>query len=122
MRNIILARLGRLFEITGHPYVANVGDAYSYTFGTTGGTAPIAWTCTSLGTSGLTFSAGTLSGTCANGGAFPFTLTARDSNRQFATADFELIIIGTQVFVMCIEGSPNIPMQVEAADTEMGLQ
>ena len=122
MRNVILARLGHRFEITGHPYVANVGDSYSYTFGTVGGTGTITWTCTSLGTSGATFSAGTLSGTCANGGTFPFTLTARDANRQFATADFELIIIGTQAFIMCLEGSPNLPMQIEGADSEMALQ
>lgn len=122
MRNVILTRLGRRFEITGHPYVANVGDVYSYTFGTTGGTAPITWSCTSLGTSGLTFSAGTLSGTCANGGSFPFTLTAVDANRQRATADFVLVIVGAQAFVMCIEGSPNLPMVIETTDTEMALQ
>lgn len=104
MRNVIITRLGRRFEITGHPYVASVGDAYSYTFGTTGGYGSITWTCSSLGSSGLTFSAGALSGACAASGSFPFTLTATDANRQVATASFVLVILGATVLLMCCEG------------------
>ena len=122
MRNVILARLGRLFEITGSPPVGNVGDAYSVTFGTVGGIGTITWTCSDLGTSGATFSAGTLSSAAlANGGAFPFTLTATDANRQVATADFILIVLGAQAFVMCLEGSSD-PMVIESTQTEMSLQ
>jgi hypothetical protein len=96
MRNVILTRIGRRFEITGHPPVGRVGDPYWYTFGTTGGSGAIAWTCTSLGSSGATFSAGTLSSaSLTNGGAFPFTLTATDENRQVATANFVLIVLGS---------------------------
>ncbi len=61
MRNAILIRLGGLFEITGSPPVYNVGDTIAYTFGTAGGTGPITWACTSLGSSGASFSAGSLS-------------------------------------------------------------
>ena len=97
MRNVILTRLGRRFEITGHPPVGTVGDPYSYTFGTAGGSGSITWTCTPnpLGSSGASFSAGTLSSAdLTNGSSFPFTLTATDANREIATADFVLIVVG----------------------------
>lgn len=105
MRSAILIKLGGPFEITGHPKVYNIGDTILDVFGTVGGTGPITWTCTSLGTSGATFSAGTLSGTAANGGAFPFTLTAVDANRQVAHASFNLIIIGVSAVFMATEGA-----------------
>ncbi len=110
MRHAVLVRIGSLFEITGEPYVANVSDVYSYTFGTVGGTAPITWTCSPnpVGASGVSFSAGVLSGTCASGGVFNFTLTATDSNRQFATANFNLIILGTAVFLITESSEPII--------------
>ena len=100
----------------------NVGDAYSYTFGTAGGSGSITWTCTSLGSSGAAFSAGTLSSAAlTNGGSYPFTLTATDANRETATANFALIVIGAQAYVMCLEGSSD-PMVIEATTTEMSLQ
>lgn len=101
-RNAILLRIGQLFEITGSPYVANVADVYSYTFGTAGGTGPITWDCTPnpIGASGVSFSAGTLSGTVLAGGVTAFTLTATDANRQIAHATFLLITIGDQVLLI----------------------
>ncbi len=114
MRSVILARFGRTFEIVGHPPVGTVGDPYSYTFTTTGGSGSITWECTSLGTSGATFAAGVLSSaSLTNAGAFAFTLTATDANRQVATASFVLIITGTQTYIMVTEGSPAIPMETE---------
>jgi hypothetical protein len=103
MRSAILIKLGGPFEITGFPKVYNVGDTILDVFGTVGGTAPITWTCTSLGSSGATFSAGVLSGTAANGGVFPFTLTAVDANRQVAHATFNLIISGASEILMADE-------------------
>jgi hypothetical protein len=118
-RYVVMVRIGPPFEITGHPYVANVGDVYSYIFGTTGGTAPITWTCSPnpVGASGLSFSAGVLSGTCAVGGVFNFTITATDANRQVATANFNLIIVGSAIFliteandlIITESGEPMIP-------------
>lgn len=109
MRSAIIARLGRSFEITGAPYVANVGDAYSYTFGTTGGYGAITWSSTSLGSSGATFSAGTLSSaSLLNAGSCPFTLTAVDSNRQVATASFVLVVLGSSAYRLVTEGGNPI--------------
>ncbi len=106
-RNAILVRIGQLFEITGQPPVVSVGDVLNYTFGTEGGTAPVTWDCTPnpIGSSGASFSGGTISGTMVNGGIFPFTLTATDANRFVAHATFNLIVLGVSVYFMATETS-----------------
>jgi hypothetical protein len=120
MRNAIITRIGRSFEIVGSPPVGNVGDAYSYTFSTTGGFGTIIWTCTSLGTSGATFSNGTLSSaSLLNAGNFAFTLTAVDQNRQVATKDFILTVLGSDAYAMATEGSPVFEM---ATETGIGMR
>lgn len=114
MRNVILTRLGRLFEITGNPPVGNVGDAYSYTFGTAGGSGTVTWSHTSLGSSGADFddTTGTLSSaSLANSGSYPFTLTAIDSNRQIAVASFVLVVIGASSYRLVTE--PGDPIVTE---------
>jgi hypothetical protein len=118
-RHAIIVRLGRSFEIIGSPPVGNVGDAYSYTFGTTGGLAPVTWTHSSLGSSGLSFndSTGVLSGTPTASGSFPFTLTATDSNQAFASASFVLIILGTTVVGLITEDPDDFDIITEASET-----
>lgn len=118
MRSTIIARIGRTFEITGRPPVGTYGATYSYTFGTVGGGSVITWTHTSLGSSGATFddSTGILSSAfLTSGGSFPFTLTATDEARNFASANFVLIVTGSPAFRLVTEaGDPIV--------TESGLQ
>jgi hypothetical protein len=98
-RHVVLVRIGGLFEIIGNPPVGMVGDAYSYTFTTAGGTGPITWACfpNPVGASGASFSAGVLSSaSLLAGGSFAFTLVAVDANGQRAIASFVLVVVGVE--------------------------
>lgn len=112
MRNVVLAQFGRRFQIIGQPPAGVVGSPYNYPFSTVGGTAPISWICTPtpLGSSGAAFSAGVLSSaSLTNGGSYAFTLEAIDANRQRASANFILVVLGATSYRLVTEaGNPII--------------
>lgn len=116
MRSVTLARLGPRIEITGRPYVANIGDTYSFTFGVSGAVGAVTWSCTPnpIGTSGLSFSAGTISGTCAAGGSFSITVTVIDALRNRATGNYVLTIVGDRVGLRIEHGSPAPALYTES--------
>lgn len=65
--------------------------AYSQTLTTTGGRTPIVWGGSVVGLpSGVTFSAGLLSGTTLQSGAFTFTVSATDAASRSASRSFTL--------------------------------
>ncbi|MBS1830424.1 MAG: putative Ig domain-containing protein [Acidobacteria bacterium] len=76
---------------------ATVGEAYSQTIGTTGGTAPLTFTV-SEGTlpAGLSLNrtSGAITGTPTAAGTFAFTVQANDSNNQSARQAYSIVIIG----------------------------
>jgi len=58
---------------------ATQGQAYSFSFSTSGGILPVTWSQTGTLPTGLTFSSGTLSGTPSVAGTYSFTVAATDS-------------------------------------------
>jgi hypothetical protein len=77
-----------------------IGVAYSVTVQTGGGTAPVtlAHTAGSL-PPGLTFSAGTISGTPTTVGSSSFTITATDAASQSVSRGFQLVINATPLTI-----------------------
>lgn len=97
------------------PTAAKVGIAYTYTFASTGGAAPITWTVTSGALpGGLTLASnGVLSGTPTTAGTFTFTVTTTDS----ATAPVSIssavsITVTTPALAITTTSVPNAEVGV----------
>ncbi len=75
-----------------------VGAAYSQTFTATGGYGSFTWSTSGTLPTGLTFSAGVLSGTPSAQGTFSFTITATDQNG----------VTGSDTYTLTINAAPTI--------------
>lgn len=71
---------------------ATAGAPYSLAMATTGGRAPLTWTISGTRPAGLTFSAGSFSGTPTESGLFPLTITATDAAGRVATRALTLTV------------------------------
>ena len=71
---------------------ATAGAAYSQAFTQTGGIGTTAFSLTGTLPSGLTFSAGMLSGTPTQTGSFPITVAATDANGCSGSRNYTLIV------------------------------
>ena len=86
--------------------VPGYGEAYSQAFSASGGAAPYTYALTGALPAGLTFDAasGTLSGTAAESGSFPVTVTATDSSNGTAapfsvTANYDVRIASATIAI-----------------------
>ncbi len=108
--NILLLEINAAFIIIGTPPSAGLSTAYSFTFGTRGGIGSVTLTETGSLPSGLSFSAGTISGTPTVPGDFPFTITARDDEDQAVTDSYILHVIALPLTL-----SGDLPNQATGA-------
>jgi hypothetical protein len=82
-----------------------VGTAFSQTFTTTGGLAPITFATTSILPTGLTLSvAGVLSGTPTQSGTFPIVVKATDANGCVGTGATYNLVISCQTITVTNPG------------------
>ena len=94
-RSYTLTVTGNLTITTQAPLAEGmVGKAYSVTFGAAGGRAAFAWSVSGSAPAGLAFdtASGTLAGTAAAAGTYPFSVTVQDAQRLTATASFSITI------------------------------
>ncbi len=94
-RSYTLTVTGNLTITTQAPLAeGTVGKAYSVTFGAAGGRAAFAWSVSGSAPAGLAFdtASGTLAGTAAAAGTYPFSVTVQDAQRLTATASFSITI------------------------------
>lgn len=98
MRNIILIEINRGLAILGLPPQATKSVAYSFTFGVSGNQGTVAWSLVGTLPAGLSFSAGTISGTPTSVGSFPIAVTAADSFRA-TTANYTLNVVSISLSI-----------------------
>lgn len=97
---------------------ASAGVAYSQTLTSTGGVAPytLALTSGSLPT-GLTFSAGMLSGTPTAVGSFNFTITSTDNFGQSGTRAYTLTVNAPTLALTPASGTTNVAFNAPVSQT-----
>ncbi|WP_181883661.1 putative Ig domain-containing protein [Sphingorhabdus pulchriflava] len=97
---------------------ANAGVAYSQTLTSSGGVAPytLALTSGSLPT-GLTFSAGTLSGTPTQVGSFNFTITSTDNFGQAGSRAYTLTVNAPTLVLTPGSGTTNVAFNAPVSQT-----
>lgn len=74
--------------------LGTVDQTYDFTFTQSGGEGPITFTLSGALPQGLAFAGGTLSGTPAQAGSYPISVTAADANGCWSTRAYTLAING----------------------------